>query len=142
MNHTQTWRVLALTGYFALFALLMTWNAWLAPSRYFPVAMVLLVMGTPLLFPLRGLLHGKPYTHAWTSYLALAYFTHGVGTAWAVPAERLYGWLEIVFSLMLFVGAIFYARFRGRELRLAAETAARQADTAETKSPQADLRES
>lgn len=121
MNRSQPWRVLTLTGYFCLFGLLMAWNAWLAPSHYFPVSMVLLVVGTPLLFPLRGLLHGKPYTHAWTSYLSLAYFIHGVGVAWATPGERVYGALEIVFSLMLFCGAIFYARYRGREMRLGAE---------------------
>lgn len=110
-------RVAALIGYFGLFLLVVAWNAWLSPPTHLPIALVLLVLGTPLLFPLRGLLHGRPYTHAWTSYLALAYFTHGVVQAYAVPTERVLGLLEIFFSLLLFTGAIFYARFRTRELR-------------------------
>lgn len=117
MNRTQVARVAALSGYFGLLSLLMLWNTWLAPSRYFPVALVLLVMVGPLLLPLRGLLHGRPYTHAWTSYLALAYFMHGIGQAYAVPSERTPALLEVLFSLALFLGAIFYARFRGRELK-------------------------
>ena len=117
MNRTRLARLAALIGYFGLFALVVAWNAWLSPPTHLPIALVLLVWGTPLLFPLRGLLHGRPYTHAWTSYLALAYFTHGVVQAWAVPAERLLGLAEIGLSLLLFTGAIFYARLRGRELR-------------------------
>jgi len=114
---TRLARIAALTGYFGLFILIVAWNAWLSPPTHLPVALVLLALGTPLLFPLRGLLHGRPYTHAWTSYLALAYFAHGVVQAYAVPTERLLGLAEIGFSLLLFTGAIFYARLRGRELR-------------------------
>jgi uncharacterized membrane protein len=116
---TRIARYLALTGYFGLLALLLLWNAWLAPSRHFPVAMVLIVMLVPLLLPLRGLLHGRPYTHAWTSFLSLLYFTHGVVEAYSNPAERHYAVLETLFSVALFLGAIFYVKFRAAESRQA-----------------------
>jgi len=119
---TRVARLLALSGYFGLFLLLTAWYAWLAPSARFPVALTLLVMVSPLLFPLRGLLLGRPYTHAWTSLLALLYFAHGVGEAYANPREGLYAGLEILFSLTLFWGAVLFARWRGRELRDAAQT--------------------
>lgn len=108
---------IALSGYFGLLALLLSWNTWLAPSHYFPVALVLIVMLVPLLVPLRGLLHGRVYTYAWTLFLALAYFTHGIGAAVADAPERLYGTLEVLFSTLLFLGALVYVRLHYRELR-------------------------
>lgn len=125
MSRTDWMRATTLVGWFGLFGLMVLWFAWLAPSELFPVSMTLLFMAGPLLFPLHGLLHGKPYTHAWTSFLALAYFTHGSVEAWANPAERHLALLEVVFSLLLFIGAIFYARLRARELKqLAADQTA------------------
>ena len=109
--------LVSLSAYFCLVLLLVAWNAWLAPSAYFPVALVLLVMVTPLLVPLRGLLHGKPYTYAWTSFLALLYFTHGVVEAYVNPAERLYAGVEALLALGLFSGSVLYARWRSREIR-------------------------
>ncbi|MBL8247941.1 MAG: DUF2069 domain-containing protein, partial [Candidatus Competibacter sp.] len=52
------WRKVALTGYFGLFWLLLFWFAWLEPPDRAPVALVLILLVGPLLFPLRGLLHG------------------------------------------------------------------------------------
>ena len=106
--------IIALTGFFGLFALLMLWHTQLAPSVRFPVALVLLVTITPLLLPMRGLLHGRPKSCAWAAYVSLIYFIHGSAEAYANSAERLYAALEIVFSLMLFLGATFYVRQRKR----------------------------
>ena len=124
-------RGIALFGYFGLMFLLLAWHSWLAPSQRFPVALTLIVLVVPLLFPLRGLLHGHPYTYAWTSFLALFYFVLGVGVAWADPAERVYGLLEILFSVTLWGGAIAYARFRSRELRARANSNPPDEDTSE-----------
>ena len=115
MSRAGIAHVATLAGYFALLGLLMLWNTILAPSQHFPVAIVLIVMVVPLLLPLRGLLHGRPYTHAWTAFLALLYFIHGVGEAVTNPQERLLGSLEIIFSLVLFFGATFYARYASVE---------------------------
>jgi len=116
-RRTRAAYLVSLGAYFCLFVLLVAWNAWLAPSAHFPVALVLLVMVTPLMFPLRGLLHGKPYTHAWTSFLVLLYFTHGLVEAYVNPAERLYAGAEALFALGLFSATVFYARWRSRELQ-------------------------
>jgi uncharacterized membrane protein len=99
-----------LTGYFGTFALLIAWYAWLAPSPHFPVALVLLLLVTPLLFPLRGLLHARRYTIAWSGFLALLYFTHGVIEAWHAAITRPLGLLEIALTLLWFVAAIAYIK--------------------------------
>ena len=101
---------LTLTGYLGTLALLTTWFGWLAPSTYAPTAVVLIVLLTPLLFPLRGMLHGRPYTFQWSCFLALLYFSHGVGEAYASDTARYLGLLEILLTSTWFVAAILYIR--------------------------------
>lgn len=114
MNIVYRW--LALGGYLSLLALILVWNTVIAPSDRYPVALILIVLLVPMLFPLRGLLYGRRYTHAWTSMLSLAYFVIGVSDAYSDPVDRLYGWLMIVFSLSWFTGAVLSVR-TGRNLK-------------------------
>lgn len=110
MNGIAAARALTLTGYFGLLGLLLCWNAWLSPPEHLPVALVLIALVVPLLFPLRGLLHGKPYTHSWVTFLAIFYLMLGLGEAVAGPTERSLAILEVIFSLMLLAGASWYVR--------------------------------
>lgn len=114
---TRFWRVITLIGYFGLFFLLIAWTTWLSPPPRLPVALVLLMLVGPLLFPLRGILHGRAYTHAWTSFLALFYFTAGVFNAAGGIHKPWLAWLEILFSSLLFIGTVFYARHRAQETK-------------------------
>ena len=101
---------LALGGYLGTLALLTAWYAWLAPSIHFPVAYALLFLLTPLLFALRGMLHGRLYTFQWSCFLALFYFMHGVGEAWASDTARYLGLLEVLFTTTWFLAAMAYVR--------------------------------
>ncbi|MCW9024915.1 MAG: DUF2069 domain-containing protein [Gammaproteobacteria bacterium] len=118
MDMIKLTRVASLASWFALFTLMLLWNTLLAPSQHFPVSLVLIVMVGPLLFPLRGLLHGKPYTHAWASFLIMLYFIHGIQEAWVNPEERALALLEIIFSTTFYTSAIIYARLAGRKQKL------------------------
>jgi uncharacterized membrane protein len=100
----------ALVGLLGLFAVILVWNAWVAPPRVVPRALVLIVLLAPLLLPLRGMLAGRTYTHAWARYLALPYFVLGVFHAAGPGAERGYGWLMIGLSLTWLAGAALYPR--------------------------------
>jgi len=111
-------RVVTLAAWFALFFLLLAWYLWLAPATVFHPSVVLVVVVGPLLLPLRGLLAGRAYTHAWTTLLILLYFAHGVTEVMASPDARVLAWLEIALSVTLFTSAMFYARWRGKELNL------------------------
>ncbi len=95
-----------LGGILLLMGLLILWYGLLHPA---PVWLAIWIL--PLLFPLRGLIRGRAYTHAWTSFLILAYFIHGVVEAWANPAARLLAALEIVLSVTVYLGAILFARW-------------------------------
>jgi len=110
MPGTRVLYGLALAGYLGTLALLTAWYGWLAPSKYAPTAIVLIVLLTPLLFPLRGLLHGRPYTFQWSCFLAALYFMHGVGEAYASETARHLGLLEILFTSTWFIAAVLYIR--------------------------------
>ena len=101
---------LALGGYLGTLVLLTAWYGWLAPPVHVPVALALMVLLTPLLLPLRGMLHGRRYTFQWSCFLALLYFMHGVGEAYASQTARHLGLLEILFTSTWFVAAILYIR--------------------------------
>ena len=119
MNRIIVARAGALIGYFGLFILQMVWIIWLTPpgTAHLPVSLSLLFLVGPLMFPLRGMLHGRAYTHAWVSFLALFYLLLGISDAWSGSKQPLLTGLEIVFSTLLYLGAMFYARFRGKQLK-------------------------
>ena len=108
---------LALLGYFGLFILLSVWTVYLAPPTIFPVSIVLLFYVGPLLIPLRGLLYGKLYTHAWVHFMALFYFIVGVMVAAGNAEERNYALAQVVLSILMFVGSMMYVRVKAREAK-------------------------
>ncbi len=109
-SYAKYFYLAALTGFFGLFALLMLWHTVLAPSQL-PVALMLLLTVTPLLLPMRGLLSQHRKSCTWVAYISLFYFIHGSTEAYSNPDERLYAGLEIILSLMLFLGTTLYLRF-------------------------------
>ena len=109
--------LLALSGYFGLFVLLFVWTIYLVPPTIFPVSIVLLFYVGPLLIPMRGLLNGKLYTHAWVHFMALFYFTVGVMIAAANVEERVYALMQVTLSIMMFIGSMMYVRVKARETR-------------------------
>lgn len=107
---------ITLSGYFALLFLLIVWHGFMHPATKQPWLLVVFII-TPLLLPLRGFLKEKPYTYAWTSFVILLYFMHGVVEVWANENERIYALLEVYLSIQVYIGAIYYARLQGRALK-------------------------
>lgn len=107
-------RWVALAAHLVLLALMLGWYTWLAPPARVPISLMLALVAIPLLLPLRGLLHGRAYTHAWTSFLALPYFALGVDAVAAGVRPAWLGWAAVVTSLTLFAAAVGYARLAAR----------------------------
>lgn len=105
----------ALMGLFGLIFLILAWNVWISPPTQMPRSLVLLLQLPLLLLPMRGMLHGRPYTFAWATFVALLYFVIGVDNA-AIEGREVYGGLEILFSTMMFMGAMIYTRLESRRL--------------------------
>ncbi len=92
-----------------LIALCLAWELWLAPLR--PGGSTLVLKVLPLLVPLRGILHGRRYTHQWSSMLILAYFAEGaVRTFDATENARTLAAAEIALALAFFACSVGYAR--------------------------------
>lgn len=115
MNASTT-RYISLTGYAALLLLLIIWHGFAFPDASRPWTVLGMIL-VPILLPLPGIIRGKPYTHAWSSYIILMYFIHGCVEAYANPAQRNFALLEIILTTYLFIGVIFYTRYRSRELK-------------------------
>lgn len=109
MNATRRWHRLLVAGHLGLLAWLMAGVLWLNPPAA-PRSVVLLILVGPLLLPLRGILHGRPYTVAWSLFLALAYFTHGVVETWAGDPTRWFPAVETALTLLWFTAGIGYVR--------------------------------
>lgn len=107
---------ITLSGYFALLLLLILWHGFIYPADKQPWLILAFIIA-PLLFPLKGLLNEKPYTYAWTSFVILLYFMHGVVETWANEEQRLYAVIEVYLSVQIYIGAIYYARLQGRALK-------------------------
>ena len=101
---------LTLCGYFGIMLLLPLWYGWLVPPGVFPTRATLVILGLPLFAPLRGLLHARRYTVAWSLYLCLLYLTHGIVEAYSSPEARWLALTEVALSLCWLIGGIAFIR--------------------------------
>lgn len=115
---TPNLRKIALFGYFSLLFFMPLWLLVLSPSESLSASTTLLLFTLPLLFPLKGLIQGNPYTYAWSNFVVLIYFLHGLTTLWVLPNDFLWAILELIFASTMFLGASYYAKYRGQELGL------------------------
>ena len=115
---TNTYKKMALTGYFSLLIFMPLWLIVLSPSESLSIPTALVMFTLPLLFPLKGMLQGNPFTYAWSNFIVLIYFLHSLTTLWVLPEDRVWATLELIFASLMFYGATYYAKFRGQELGL------------------------
>ena len=92
-----------------LIVLCILWELVLAPLRPGGSWMVIKVL--PLFAPLSGTLKKNVYTLQWASMFILLYFTEGVVRAWSDHGlSQILEGLEVLFSTIFFVCAIFFLR--------------------------------
>jgi len=117
-THSGFYRKLTLVSYIPLILFVILWQTMLAPSAFIglPLAFVLFVL--PLLLPLYGILKGNPYTHAWANFILMLYFLHGFTTIYTLWDQWYLPFIELVLTTGAFIGATYYARYKGRELGL------------------------
>lgn len=115
---TNNLKKMALFGYFSLLIFMPLWLLVLSPSESLSTLTTLILFTLPLLFPLKGLLQGNPFTYAWSNFIVLIYFLHSLTTLWVLPSDRLWAILELVFASTMFLGCSYYAKYKGQELGL------------------------
>lgn len=115
---TRNYRYLALVCHTLLIAWIVIWQFLLTTTHAYSLVFIALMYVVPILLPYKGVIQGKPYTHAWANFVVLFYLMHGCTVAYAVPAERWYAVIEILLCSGMFIGCAAFARKRGRELGL------------------------
>ncbi|RKZ97419.1 MAG: DUF2069 domain-containing protein [Gammaproteobacteria bacterium] len=110
----QFFKQLTLFSFLGLMVSLICWITLAKHSENFPTAALLILALLPLLFPLRGMLYGKPYTYAWNSFLMLFYFSHGIGEVYSAEDFSLYPSLEILFSSLTFIASIIFIHLNAK----------------------------
>lgn len=110
-NRVKLTRVLALFGYFGIMVFLMLWIIKISPPQI-PKSIALAIGLLPLLLPLRGILHGRVYTHSWAGFLALPYFAFGVDAAIHRTEKPWLGMVLIILSTIWFLASAYYAKYK------------------------------
>ncbi|ASJ76088.1 DUF2069 domain-containing protein [Granulosicoccus antarcticus] len=111
-HHAHIGRLMTLVGYFGLLLLIINWFSWIAPPEQVPRSLTIAGLAIPLLFPLRGIIHARRYTHQWVGFLSMLYFIIGVDVWFNQQAiEQLLGMSMVLFSLLLMVGSSMYSRY-------------------------------
>ncbi len=101
-------RILTLAGYGLLFITLLLGIVLKKVNSHLPEGILILIWIVPLLFPLRGLLSAKRYTHAWGSFLACWYIVVGVDIWQGNPALAA---VVLLCATVWFTGMVLFARF-------------------------------
>ena len=104
-------RVVSLVCFFGLIALLIIYYLWLADLHGARPWVILLIELVPLLLLAPGMILGSPRTHSWTCFVVNLYFIKGA-IAFFDPNRSLFGVLEMLASLAVFVSALLYIRWR------------------------------
>lgn len=113
----QSLHRLACVCLLGLIVLCLGWELWWAPLR--PGGSLMALKVIPLLFGVRGVLQARLYTLQWVAMLSLLYLMEGVVRAWSdfSSLSETLAWVEIVFSLGLYLSAILYVRPAKRAAR-------------------------
>ncbi|WP_143562410.1 DUF2069 domain-containing protein [Shewanella sp. UCD-KL12] len=104
-------------GYIALVLLLSAWFINKGITGEYSLAFTTLWI-LPLLFPLKGIIEGKPYTYAWASFIICVYMLHGLTLLYVTESHFIFALVEVLLLGALLIGFPFYARIRGKELGL------------------------
>ena len=115
---TEQLKKITLFGYFSLLLLMPIWLIIFSKETALSAPLTLTMFTLPLLFPLRGLIKGNPYTYAWSNFVVMIYFLHSLTTLWVSTNEKYWALLELIFATIMFIAGTYYAKYRGQELGL------------------------
>ena len=114
-------RVLSLTCFLGLIGLLCVYYLLFANLHGARPWVILLIELVPLLILLPGMLKGSPRGHSFTCYVVNLYLIKGALAAFDAN-RQVFGLLEIAASVLLFISAMLFVRWRYQlDRRLAGE---------------------
>ena len=116
---TARYLQLGRVGYIGLWLLQPLWILWLAPPTLGNPLVLLTLLWLPLWLPMAGILKGHAYTMAWANFIVMIYFIHSLTNIWVSSGlSQVLALVELMLSMLMFIGCTYYARHRGQELGL------------------------
>jgi len=116
---TRNYQRVAKIGYVGLLLLIPLWHLYLSPPTLdISPLLVTSIWLLPLLFPLKGIIQGNPYTYAWSGFISLIYIMHSCVIIMANDQELWLAFIELVFASLFLAGNIYFAKYKGQELGL------------------------
>lgn len=106
---------LGLWGYLATGAWVLVWQLWLSPHQHLDALPITVAWLIPWLFPMLGMLKRKPYTYAWSCFIALLYLTHALVIITIDTQERWLAAVELLTVTSWLLGAVTFIRSRAVE---------------------------
>ncbi|MCV4342291.1 DUF2069 domain-containing protein [Pseudomonas capsici] len=106
-------RVASLTCFLGMIALLSVYYLFIADLHGARPPVILAIELLPLLLLAPGMLQGKPRVHSWTCFVINLYFIKGALAAFD-PNRWLFGVLEMLASVAVFISALLYVRWRSQ----------------------------
>lgn len=101
-------RTIAIGAWFALAAVCVLWELWLAPLR--PGGSWLVLKVLPLLVPARGLVRGNVAAFQWALLIVLLYVAEAAVRAFEPAPYSTLAWIEFALAAAFFAAAIVYLR--------------------------------
>lgn len=115
-SNTKNLRYFALIANLSLILWVGLWQSTISPHPHLNNYVIAVMWIIPMLLPLKGILEGKPYTHAWANFILMFYFLHALTILWVDDGERWLALVELVITFSAFVANILFARVRAKEL--------------------------
>ncbi|PSU43813.1 DUF2069 domain-containing protein [Photobacterium frigidiphilum] len=115
-SNTKNLRYFALIANLSLILWVGLWQSTISPHPHLNNYVIAVMWIIPMLLPLKGILEGKPYTHAWANFILMFYFLHALTILWIDDGERWLALVELVIASSAFVANILFARVRAKEL--------------------------
>lgn len=74
---------------------------------------IIIIKSLPLLLPIVGVVGGNVRSHSWLCFIVMIYFISGVLRA-TTPTQLVWGLIEVLLSVEIFVCAMLYIRWEKR----------------------------
>lgn len=116
--NTRRARNLTIVGYLGILILLPLWIWVLSPPELLSQKATTILWYLPALFPLKGILLNKPFTFAWSAFIAVLYISQAITTLIITEHEQYLAMIELILASCWFAGASLFSRWRGMELGL------------------------
>ena len=119
-SSTRLARNLTLIGYLGILILIPAWIWLLSPPEILSPTTAMIIWWLPALTPVRGIILNKPFTYAWSGFLAVFYISQAITTMVASDNEQYLALIELLLASCWFAGATLFSRWRGQEFNILA----------------------